>query len=301
MLFRDTFFAFPSYSEGSVTSSTSTSTPSIPCTVLLSQHKSVQLITGTTGVTPLSSTLDSTLLQSAAVFVQQLNNTHAGSSPPFRFVMEFLTNRPIRDVDVSGIPEGILLVTSDNWQEAMGPLFATRNLQHHRDVQQVAYEQQRQLRAGGGFQFKTQKYCNQECHSNPSAPSLYANHSHCKNPLNRTNPVPSPLHHPRPGQVGCECVTGCVSRRCVCRTNGLACTTACHGFHGHELCTNRSVLRTSSTPSIPGPATLKRTAAGMKGGVRKKTKGTDATLPVNHKVDSQDDDEKNEDEDEEEA
>ncbi len=269
---RDAFFSFPALNATS-------SSSSLPCTILLSQHKWAQMISGATALPPKLSSVDPKLLKEAAKFVAALNSTHAarpisamGAPAPFRFVMEFITNRACPQVDVSAIPEGILLVSRDNWEEAMGPVFGTRNLKHHVDVQQTAMEQQQQLQASGGFLFPPAPFadalepttcacvgdcsataacpcmlghspCNSSCHRSSASGLLQASlpsHSQCKNPLNAAIPVSAPLQQAPRGQAGCRCTTGCASVQCGCRKRGLACTTACHGFNGHENCTNRT-------------------------------------------------------------
>ena len=162
---RDAFFSFPASASVSGVASPSvsvSSSESLPGTILLSQHKWAQVISGTTGVPPQSSSIDPKLLHDAAEFVTTLNSTHAaaaavsafgGAQLPLRFVMEFIIDRDCPSVNASAVPEGILLVRRDNWEQAMGPVFGARSLKLHTDVQQVAMEQQHQLQASGGFRF----------------------------------------------------------------------------------------------------------------------------------------------------
>jgi hypothetical protein len=282
---RDALFSFPASSDGAASSSSSS--PPLPCAVLLSQHKWAQMISGATGVAPTSSSVSPKLLQEAADYVAALNATHAASNAPVRilFAMEFVTNRDCPEVDVDAIPEGILLVSRENWVDAMGPVFGTRNLQHHVDVQHVAMEQQQQLRASGGFHFppprastdgfkettcvcggdcattadcacvRKKKACHSSCHFHAGLPqSGTPSHSQCKNLLNASAPSSLiPLQHAQRGQSGCSCATGCALKSCGCRKAGVACTTACHGFHGHDLCTNRSARTSTSATQKKRP------------------------------------------------
>lgn len=287
---RDALFSFPASVGGS---------PALPCTVLLSQHKWAQMISGATGVAPKSSSVSPQLLQEAAVYVNALNATHAASGAPvrIRFAMEFVTNRDCPQVDVNDIPEGILLVSRENWVEAMGPVFGTRNLQHHFDVQQMAKEQQERLQASGGYLFPqprpstddfkettcpcaggcaasaacpcmvSKKPCNSSCHFHEGLPQGAApSHAQCRNPLNATTSVSAPLQQAQRGKLGCRCTTGCASKSCGCRKAGIPCTTACHGFSGHDLCTNR-------TATTAAKEKKRGAAAGQSEAASKRRKG----------------------------
>ena len=291
------------------------------------------MISGATAVAPKSSSISSKLLQEAAEFVAALNSTHAaavtvaGASVQFRFVMEFITNRECPQVDVSAIPEGILLVSRDNWEEAMGPVFGTRNLKHHADVQQVAMEQQQKLQASGGFLFPPPRLstgnfkeatcaCVGDCASaaaacvcmlgNKSCNSSYLpphgtlsapSHSQCKNPLNAAFPVSAPLLQSRRGQPACRCATGCASAACGCRGK-QACTTACHGFSGHENCTNRTTPASIAT-AAKTKAKKKKASAAPGGARKKKAKGAAAAAAAAASATAaNDDDEEEEEEDE---
>jgi hypothetical protein len=290
------------------------------------------MISGATAVAPKSSSIDPKLLQEAADFITTLNATHAahavtaGTPTYFHYVMEFVTNRDCPQVDVSAIPEGILLVSRDNWEEAMGPVFGTRNLKHHFDVQQVALEQQQRLQTSGGFLFPaprpstddfkevtctcsgdctataacscvlSKKPCNSSCHLHGGLPpSALPSHDQCRNPLNAAIPMSTPLQQAHRGQSGCRCATGCASTRCSCRKANMACTTACHGLSGHDNCTNRtSAPTTSTTIATDAAATKKRGAASGKkerGGSRKRLKGISvgATAPVDGDTDDDED------------
>jgi hypothetical protein len=214
------------------------------------------MISGATGLAPMSSVVTPQLLQQGAEFVRALNSAHQSptSAVRVRFVMEFVTNRDCPQVDLSALPEGILLVCRENWEEAMGPVFGTRNLQHHAHVQQAAAEQRQRLQASGGYLFpsrrsdaepvcscggsctsaaecacfSSQRSCSSECHSASSTSSSFSAsspHSHacCRNPLNSTRVTCAPLGPALPGQSGCKCATGCATAACGCRRAASPC------------------------------------------------------------------------------
>jgi hypothetical protein len=286
----------------------------LPCTILLSQHKWAQTISGATGIAPASSNVDRRLLEKAAVFVKALNDTHAAqpaaARPHVRFVMEFVTNRVCPQIDVKAIPEGILLVSRDNWEEAMGPVFGTRNLQHHVDVQQVAMEQRLQLQASGGFLFplpgftettctcagdcavagsacpcmELLKPCNSSCHVLSSLPpGVPPSHSQCKNPQNAAHPSALiPMQQPLRGQACCGCKTGCSTLSCGCRKRNSACTTACHGMSGHDSCLNRTQ---------PAQKVTDKKKRGAEGGTTRKAKKAKGATAAATAAAADDDDE----------
>lgn len=223
----------------------------------------------------MASTIDPKLLHEAAEFVATLNATHAaaaataGVGTQFRFVMEFVINRDCPQVDVSALPEGILLVIRDNWEEPMGPVFGNRNLHHHVDTD------------------------GQQVHGAP--PSHSHSHSQCMNPLNAAIPSSASLQPAHRGHRVCHCATVC-SMRCVGRHgNAAACTTACHVFREHrdDNCTNRSVTTpvSLSVAGTPSYKKQKRAAATKKGGAKKKSKGeADANTTRDDDDDDDDDD-----------
>ena len=248
----------------------------------------------------MTSVLSSALLQEGSKFVHELNTTHAAfikqhpSFPPIHFLMEFITNRACPSVDVNSIPANVLLVCKDNWEEAMGPIFGTRNLQYHQELQSVAEEQSQQLQATGGYVFparifteeqkeqicncsgdcsiatdcrcmQSKSRCNDHCHAGTaSSSSSSVSHSHCHNPLNLTSSISitheQPLSHARAGDAACKCTTsGCRTDQCSCRKKGkLACTTACHGMHGHDQCTHRGGQSASASTSTAAAASKKK-------------------------------------------
>src|SRR5687767_5707750 len=117
---RDALFAFPALLPASSASPSSASPApdSLPCTILLSQHKYGEMISGATGLAPMSSVITPQLLQQGAEFVRALNAAHQLPTSAVRvhFVMEFVTNRDCPQVDLSALPEGILLVCRENWE-----------------------------------------------------------------------------------------------------------------------------------------------------------------------------------------